>query len=323
MIKKLLPIFISVFIIVLNTLCVNASENVLKGVNVQRGANSYNILLKVKKPVTTKKNIISENRIILNLKDITISNNVDISYNGHKTIDNVIIEPCFNNGVNVMLQGDNIVYSDIQYKEMGQLENVTENIQSSFVSLFNIFTGKSSRNRKFEFGLLGLFGMVILGEFKFIRSKYKELEAEKKVMMQNIELTKDFKDYLPGVSNGTIKKPYTTPIYKTRLSDIQTRKVSENNRFSIPKTMTLNTILKTSRSEDELISKIVNNAPVFGSLSGINNNQNKYYNISNPIKSSKIQTNIEHLKTMTTYYRNMAHLQNSQDTIAARLDKVL
>ena len=35
--------------------------------------------------------------------------------------------------------------------------------------------------------------------------------------MKNIEATKDFKDYLPGYGKAGIKKPYTTPVYRSNV----------------------------------------------------------------------------------------------------------
>ena len=323
--KKLLPIFISVFVILINILPANAMDNILRGVNVRKDKNSYTIELTSTAPARMTKTILSANRVIINLKNIDISSNLYTKFNGATVFDNVMVEPCGYGNVNVLIQGDNIAYSNVEFKEPTTFENAQETVKSSFSSLFGVLTNKSGTGKGMQFGIIAIFMAILIGEIRFIKSKYDELQAEKEKMMKDIENTRDFKDYLPGYGKAGLKKPYTTPIYTGRVNT----NIAVNNHLrhlSTPETVTLNSLLKNSNQESKIIDRIVNNTPVFGSLSNININDNvvpiKKNTVSNPLERAKLKSNIKYLENVTSMYRTKAALENSETELRTRLNKI-
>ena len=324
MIKKLLPIFISVFIVTTNMLCVRASENILRGVDVKLGANSYTIELTSYAPAKMSKTIVSSNRVILNLKNIDISANLSSKFEGSTTFDNVIVEPDGQGDVNIMIQGNIIAFSDVKFVSPTGIQNAQDSIKSSFKSLGSVFSESSPKNRCIQFGLFIIVFAVILFEVRFIKSKYDELKKEKDMFMRNIEATRDFDDYLPGYGRAGIKKPYTTPIYGLRPSvntNITKPKISP---FKTPETTTLNSLLHNRNKEDVIINRIVNNTPVFGSLSKHEGIQTvaKPQTVSNPLEKSRLKSNLRYLEEMTSVYRNKAFLSQSQVNLQKRLNEI-
>lgn len=324
--KKVLPIFISVFLMIMNVLSANASENILRGVDVKRGSDAYTIELISTAPARMTKTIVSANRVIINLKEIGVSSNVSTKFNGNNVIDNVIVEQSGRNSANIMIQGENIAFSNVVFKEPSFVESTEDNIKESFSSLFSILSG-SSGNKTVQFGILGIFLIIMFSEIRFIKSKYDEFELEKKMMLSDIERTKDFQDYLPGYSNTGIKKPYTTSVYSRAKSVNTVSAKSKLKKFSTPETVTLNSLLQHTNPEGTLINRIVNNRPVFGSLSNINISDNIPANlkisdtVSNPIKKAKMNERISRLEEMTALYKD-AIVQDVEKEIRSRLNKI-
>ena len=324
--KKILPIFISVFLMIMNVLSANASENILRGVDVKRGGNNYTIELTSTAPARMTKNIVSANRIIINLKEIDVSSNLSTKFDGNSVIDNVIVEPSGRHSANIMIQGNGIAFSDVVFKEPNMMETTQDAIKDSFGSFFGVLFGSSS-DKTMQFGILGIFLIVLIAEIRFIKSKYDEFESEKQQMLSDIERTKDFKDYLPGYGTAGLKKPYTTPIYSKAKGVNAVTAKSKIGKIITPETATLNSILSNSNRESTLINRIVNNKPVFGSLSNINIGDNIPANmkiserVSNPISKAKLKTNISHLEGMTALY-NSATKQEVENEFRSRLNKI-
>ncbi|MCR5265056.1 MAG: hypothetical protein K6E29_00505 [Cyanobacteria bacterium RUI128] len=324
--KKILPIFISVFLMIMNVLSANASENILRGVDVKRSGNNYTVEITSVAPARMNKNILSANRIIINLKDIGISSNLTTKFDGNSVIDNIIVEPYGRHGANIMIQGDRIAFSDVVFKEPSVLETTQDTIKDSFCSVFGVLSG-SSGDKTVQFGILGIFLIVLIAEIRFIKSKYDEFNLEKQQLLSDIEKTKDFQDYLPGYGTTGLKKPYTTPVYgKAKAVNTVTAK-TKPAKFTTPETLTLNSLLKNTNSEHTLINRIVNNKPVFGTLSNINIGDNIPANIkisdtiSNPISKAKLKANINHLEEMTRLYNNSTK-QEIENEFRSRLNRI-
>ena len=334
--KKLLPIFISVLIITVNVLSAQAADNVLRGVNVKKNNNAYTVELTSTAPARMTKTIVSSNRVIINLKDVSISSNLSTKFNGNTVVDNVMVEPCGRNNINIMVQGDNIAYSDIEFKEPTTVENMEENIKTSFTSLFGFFSASSIPNRVVQFAILFVFLVILIGEIRFIKSKYSELQTEREEMYKNITNTNDFKDYLPGYGRAGLKKPYTTPIYGTSTNPAT---IHDNyiKQIRTPEIVTLNTLLHNNNQETKIIDKIINNKPVFGELSNINLNENTppkvefssllkgrlpKSNVSNPIPTAKLKANLKYLEEMTALYKNEATPQETNTELKRRLNEI-
>ena len=325
--KKLLPILVSVLMIIINVLPANAYNNVLRGVNVKKGENSYTVELTSIAPAKTTKTIVSANRILINVKDIAISTNLTTKFNGNAVIDNVMVEPCGANSVNILVQGDNVAYSDVIFKELSAVESVEDTVKSSFSSLFSIMSGSSSTHRGIQFGILGFFLLVLIGEVNFISSKYKEFQTEKEQMFKDIERTKDFKDYLPTYGKAGIKKPYTTPIFGNGVNtSIVVRNHMKNMRT--PETLTLNTLLRTENYEDKIIDRIVNNNPTYGAVSSMTIDENvppvkdNRVPVSNPLERARLKSNLRHLEQLTASYKSIKKAEDMTLNLRSRLNKV-
>ena len=233
-----------------------------------------------------------------------------------------------------MIQGENIAYSDVEFKELNSIEKTEDAISSTFGSFFSIFSGNSLKNKGIQFGILGIFLMILLGEIRFIKSKYDELKEEKDEMYKNIEQTKAVHDYLPGYGRAGLKKPYTTPVYGTPVntSNIRTNYLSH---IKTPETITLNSLLHNNNKEIKIIDKIVHKKPTFGSLSnrnindllsekrGINVNEIGYSSqVSVPIEKARLKANLEHLKDLTKMYKSQAKQEMYSKHLTNRLNKI-
>lgn len=335
MIKRLLPIFISVFVISVNVLCAEASGNILRevGVSINSDSNTpYTVELTSTIPARMTKTIVSANRIIINLKDIRVSSNVTTKFNGNKVTDNIMVEPCGQDNVNVMVQGDNIAYSNIEFKSPTAFETTSDNIKSSFSSLFSILSGSSLQDRSVQLGLLIIFLSILIAEIGFIKSKYNELELEKAKMIKDIEATDDFQNYLPNYDKSSIlKKPYTTPIYNSTVVNTSVSRPHSMTPLKTKESMTLNSLLYNRNREDKIINRIVNNKPVFGELSNIHfENLNPLTNvkskISSPIEKSRLKANIKYLESMTEKYKSktttIRDLNDIGQDMASRLNRI-
>lgn len=318
--KKFLPVFISVFVIMMNVLSAHASGNILRGVDVKRGTDSYTIELTSSAPAKISKTIVSSNRILINLQNVNVSSNLSTRFNGSSVIDNVMVEPCGMNNVNVMVQGDNIAYSNIVFKEPSLIENTEDTIKDSFTSLFSILTGSSKTDKTVQYGTLLIFLCILFAEIRFIKSKYDELKSEKQQIIKDIERTKNFSDYLPGYGTAGIKKPYTTPVYGTAPSTVSTNK-SVLRPLRTSESLTLNSLLSNRNTEKTLINKIVNNPPVFGSLS-INENIPAGQSVSNPLERARLNKNIKYLEEMTRRYKSTATVNDFQNEHRTRLNRI-
>ncbi|MCM1264829.1 MAG: hypothetical protein NC200_01400 [Candidatus Gastranaerophilales bacterium] len=326
--KKWLPIFISVVIITINVLAADASENVLRGVNVKSTPNAYTIELTSTNPARMTKNIVSTNRIIINLKDVKISSNLSTRFDGNAVVDNIIVEPNGLGNANILIQGDNIAYSNVEFKAPSTVETVEDSVTTSFASLFSLLTGSKGTNRAIQFATLLIFGVILIGEIKFIKSKYDELNEEKRLMQKDIDYTVDFKEYTSGYGNAGIKKPYTTPVYGSarKTSNIRANYLQ---RMRTSETATLNMLMHSENQENQIIDKIVNNKPVFGSLSNISikdalkpDSTIMSMPVSNPMDNAKLKDSMRHLEAMSKLYRQEANMSDADKELKTRLNEL-
>lgn len=314
-----------------NNVSVFAADNTLRGVDVVKKDNSYTIELTSRAPIQYTKTIVSANRVLINLKDVGISKNISTKFEGNPAVDSVMVEPCGENEANLLIQGDNIAYSDVSFKELNSIEQAQDTITNSFNSLFALFSSHSLKGKSVQFGVIGLLLMVLIGEARFIKSKYDELKEEKEEMYKNIEDTKEFKDYLPGYGSAGLNKPYTTPLYGTP-SQIGNMRANYLKQLKTPETVTLNSLLHNNNSEVKIIEKIVHpKRPAFENLSNININEllsgktqalnvTEYAEetvrtdlpkasttpVSSPIQKSRLKANLKHLESLTAMYKYRA-----------------
>ena len=94
----------------------SAAENYLNTVVLEEGENGYNISLRSDLPAKVKKTIISNDKILLTLKGISISNNVNTLYKNTSNANNIIVEPVGNEEMNVYvfakdIAGANVIFN--------------------------------------------------------------------------------------------------------------------------------------------------------------------------------------------------------------------
>ena len=246
--KKVLRLLISVIVLFVNIIAVSASENVLRGVDVKSGANSYTIELTTTEPAKMTKTIISANRILVTLNNIKASNNISTKYDKNAVIDNVIVESMGNDGVSIMLQGENIAYSDVTFKSPTSLKQIEDNVVDT-VSALSSLNG-FSKNKTIPCALLLVLGGILVAEIRFIKSKYQELNTEKSLMEIDMERTAEFKEHIGGYGNQGLTKPYTTPIYSNprNTSTIRANYLQRLQNLKTPETITLNSLLSNNNN---------------------------------------------------------------------------
>lgn len=327
--KKVLPLFISVIVLVLNIMSVNASENVLRGVDVKSGENSYTIELTTNEPAKMSKTIISSNRVLITLDDVKASSNITTKYDNNAVIDNVIIEPQGNEGVSIMLQGDNIAYSDVTFKAPTSLKQIEGNMVdtvSAVVSLSDL-----GSNKTIPGVLLIVLVGIMVAEIRFIKSKYKELNTEKSLMEIDIERTSEFKEHMTGYGNQGLTKPYTTPIYSNPKDSslVRANYLKRLQNLQTPETVTLNSLLSDNNKETNIINKVINKSEdkvehVFGSLSNLMIERKELASeatpMTNPVSRAKLNSQLAHLETLSKLYQQASN--ENDDSLQKRLNSL-
>lgn len=319
--KKVLPILISVIVLITSVISVSASENVLSGVNIKNGQNSYTIELTANAPAKVTKTIISSNRILVNLDNIKVSNKLNTKYNA--LIDNVIVEQQGENSASIMLQGDNIAYSDVTFKQPTSIQQIETDVVDS-ISALSVNLSDFNQNKTIPALLLLVLGGILVAEIRFIKSKYNELNFEKSLMEKDMERTSEFKEHLMGYGNQGLKKPYTTPIYTNpkNTSLIRANYLERLQNLKTPETVTLNSLLSDKNEETKIINKIVDNKPSFGSLSNLTleRKMTDSDRMTNPLGKSEMKSHLQHLETLSKLYRQSA--KTDEQSITKRLNSL-
>ena len=91
-----------------------ASDNSLNSIIIEGvSPDSYNVVLGTDRVANIKKSVPADGTLLLELKNITTSLNLDTKYINAGNIDNVIVENTSNNGVNIYIQGIDAVGTDV------------------------------------------------------------------------------------------------------------------------------------------------------------------------------------------------------------------
>lgn len=91
-----------------------ASDNSLNSIIIEGvSPDSYNVVLRTDRVANIKKSVPADGTLLLELKNITTSLNLDTKYINAGNIDNVIVENTSNNGVNIYIQGIDAVGTDV------------------------------------------------------------------------------------------------------------------------------------------------------------------------------------------------------------------
>ncbi|MDD3149861.1 MAG: hypothetical protein PHV68_03425 [Candidatus Gastranaerophilales bacterium] len=86
---------------------------ILSGIKIDSIGDSYEITLKSNQQIPVKKYITSDNKIVLDLKDIKSAKSVNTIYNNASQVDHVVIQPVGAH-LKLFLQGENIADSEIK-----------------------------------------------------------------------------------------------------------------------------------------------------------------------------------------------------------------
>lgn len=108
--KKLLLLLV---IICFSNVCVQAAtDNVLQSIQIDTFKDTYNIILKSDEKPEAKRVINDENKIMLTLKGVRVSQELNTVYNA-TNIDSVTVEPAGNDTVNVLIQAQNASHANL------------------------------------------------------------------------------------------------------------------------------------------------------------------------------------------------------------------
>lgn len=103
-----------ILIITMLTSAAFASDNSLNSIIIEGvSPDSYNVVLRTDRVANIKKSVPADGTLLLELKNITTSLNLDTKYINAGNIDNVIVENTSNNGVNIYIQGIDAVGTDV------------------------------------------------------------------------------------------------------------------------------------------------------------------------------------------------------------------
>ncbi len=108
--KKLLLLLV---IICFSNVCVQAAtDNVLQSIQIDTFKDTYNIILKSDEKPEAKRVTNDENKIMLTLKGVRVSQELNTVYNA-TNIDSVTVEPAGNDTVNVLIQAQNASHANL------------------------------------------------------------------------------------------------------------------------------------------------------------------------------------------------------------------
>lgn len=103
-----------VLLVTLITSAAYASDNSLNSVIIEgTTSGTYHIILRSDRVANVKKTVQEDGTLLLELKNISTSLNLDTKYVNTNAIDNVVVENTSNNGVNIYIQAPDAEKADI------------------------------------------------------------------------------------------------------------------------------------------------------------------------------------------------------------------
>jgi hypothetical protein len=113
----------SKFVLTGLALCMSMSvtlANTLSEVEVNSLGNGYGVVLKTDATTQVKKSFVGEDRMVIELKDVSISEDINTVYTNVSDLDNVTILPAGKNNVKITLKGANVSDSRVSFDTTGQ-----------------------------------------------------------------------------------------------------------------------------------------------------------------------------------------------------------
>ena len=111
--KRLFLIFTFLITFVCSFQQVNAAENYLRTITLEKNNSGYNIILGSDFVTKVSKKTPSENEMIIELKDIKSSDTVNAIYKGVTSIDGLVIENSSYDKLKIYITADGIKYSTV------------------------------------------------------------------------------------------------------------------------------------------------------------------------------------------------------------------
>ena len=90
-----------------------AADNYLNAVILEGTDAGYNIVLRSDAVASVKRIVESDNKIVLDIKGLTSSDNISTVYKNTSAANGVIVENVGSNAINIYVQGKNISHADI------------------------------------------------------------------------------------------------------------------------------------------------------------------------------------------------------------------
>ena len=111
--KRLFLIFIFLITFVISTQQVQAADNYLRTITLEKGNSGFNIILGTDSMVKVSKKTPSENEVIIEMKDIKSAETVNAVYKGVTSIDGLVVENSSYDKLKIYISADNIKYSSV------------------------------------------------------------------------------------------------------------------------------------------------------------------------------------------------------------------
>ena len=124
---------VAIMSIMLSMSCTMA--NTLTEIEINTVDNGYGVVLKTDEVAQMKKTITSDNRMVIELKDVELSSDLNTIYNDVSDIDNVTVLPLAKNGIKIVLKGNNVANTKVSFGQnfspVSAIQSTTQSIELS------------------------------------------------------------------------------------------------------------------------------------------------------------------------------------------------
>ena len=168
-----------IFAVMLLTSSVYAADNNLNSIVLEGTDSGYNVILRADKVTQAKKIVQADGALLIDLKNITSSTNLDTRYVNAKNVNNVVVENYGNNEVKVYIQAEGIEKADIIFETPAAPPVV-------------VGDGVSKKQAGWTVAAF-VFMLVLAGSFKKSDAKDERVSLQKDLTEREIKLYKEMK----------------------------------------------------------------------------------------------------------------------------------
>ena len=178
-----------------------SAENYLNAVILEGTGSGYNVILRSDGIASVKRTVEDANKIVLNIKGLTASDNMTTLYRNTSAANGIIVENAGHNEVKIQIQGKNVSKSEIMFDNPAAAPVVVPDKIS---------------NKAFGWGVLALFAICIL----FAKSRNIKVDSKEKI---NAAVRKNMRDREIAMYKNYRKELLTKPSidYKIKSPRIQ------------------------------------------------------------------------------------------------------